>query len=165
MGRTQGDIPGWSRRASGRRAIGAAPPLNSLEEQGLVISRTAHVIGAPRRRKVYHATDTGREEAAKSALRKTSAEEGQWDPSPTRYSCMEGGISSERCHRASPMGPAFAGGAPRDRQDDRRRINSRFPSREGWLVRWATCRLTPTLLDIRNVVRRKDTIVKGSNIR
>ena len=40
------------------------PPLNSLEEEGLVISRTAHVIGAPRRRKVYHATDTGREEAA-----------------------------------------------------------------------------------------------------
>ena len=42
------------------------PPLRELEEGGLVFSRTAHVIGAPRRRKVYHVTDAGREEAAKS---------------------------------------------------------------------------------------------------
>ena len=38
-------------------------PLKSLESEGLVFSRTAHVIGAPRRRKVFHITDSGREEA------------------------------------------------------------------------------------------------------
>ena len=39
------------------------PPLKSLQADGLVSSRSAHVIGAPRRRKVFHVTDRGREEA------------------------------------------------------------------------------------------------------
>ncbi|MCH2428404.1 MAG: helix-turn-helix transcriptional regulator, partial [Candidatus Thalassarchaeum sp.] len=40
------------------------PPLKALEEAGYISTRTAHVIGSNRRRKVVHVTQSGRDPAA-----------------------------------------------------------------------------------------------------
>ena len=40
------------------------PPLKALEEAGYISTRTAHVIGSNRRRKVVHVTQSGRDASA-----------------------------------------------------------------------------------------------------
>ncbi|GIS48296.1 MAG: hypothetical protein Ct9H90mP21_2030 [Methanobacteriota archaeon] len=121
----------------------------------MVISRTAHVIGAPRRRKVYHATDTGREEAAKSTPPENKRRGRSVGPIPDQILLHGREDFVERFHRASPRVPAFCWRGFQGLASP----PSPFPMAEslldeGWLVRWATFpgRLRP-LLDSRNVVR------------
>ena len=116
------------------------PPLNSLEEQGLVISRTAHVIGAPRRRKVYHATDTGREEAAKSTPPENKRRGRSVGPIPDQI-LLHGredfvvAVSSSLSEGSSIL----LEGLPGIGKTTVAASMAESLLEEGWLVRWATC--------------------------
>lgn len=116
------------------------PPMKSLEAEGLVSSRSAHVIGAPRRRKVFHVTDRGREEARSGAEkpRKTKGRSVGPIPDSTRLhgrdeivgsiaSGLEGG-SSYLLEGLPGIGKTSVATAV-----------SRSLIDDGWLVRWATC--------------------------
>ena len=116
------------------------PPLNSLEEQGFVISRTAHVIGAPRRRKVYHATDTGREEAAKSAPQENKRRGRSVGPIPDQILLhgrehFVGAVSSSISDGSSIL----LEGLPGIGKTTVAVSIADSLLEEGWLVRWATC--------------------------
>ena len=116
------------------------PPLNSLEEQGLVISRTAHVIGAPRRRKVYHATDTGREEAAKSTPPENKRRGRSVGPIPDQI-LLHGredfvvAVSSSLSEGSSIL----LEGLPGIGKTTVAASIAESLLDEGWLVRWSTC--------------------------
>ena len=116
------------------------PPLNSLEDEGLVTSRTAHVIGAPRRRKVYHATDTGREEAAKSNPPESKRRGRSVGPIPDQI-ILHGRVdfvgrgSSSRSEGSSIL----MEGLPGIGKTTVAASIAEALLDEGWLVRWATC--------------------------
>ena len=116
------------------------PPLNSLEEEGLVISRTAHVIGAPRRRKVYHATDTGREEAANRTPLENKRRGRSVGPIPEQILLhgregVIGAISSSLSDGSSIL----LEGLPGIGKTTLAASLAYSLMEEGWLVRWATC--------------------------
>ena len=125
------------------------PPLNSLEEGGLIVSRTAHVIGAPRRRKVYHATDAGREEAAKRTNPEKKRRGRSVGPIPEQILLhgredVVGEISSSLSDGCSILleglpgiGKTTVAASLADSLMD-----------EGWLVRWANCQIDSDLSSI-----------------
>ena len=116
------------------------PPLKGLEGEGLVTSRSARVIGAHRKRKVYHITDSGREAASSGeGARKSSTGRvvGPMPETPVLYgrdglvetlsSGLEGG-SSFALEGLPGMGKTSVASA----------VASSLME-AGWLVRWATC--------------------------
>ena len=116
------------------------PPLKSLEADGLVSSRSAHVIGAPRRRKVFHATDRGREEA-RSGERKTRKSKGRSVgpvPDTTKLHGREEIVS--RISSGLSDGSNFLlEGLPGIGKTSVATAVSNSLIDDGWLVRWATC--------------------------
>ena len=125
------------------------PPLKSLEEQGLVTSRTAHVIGAPRRRKVYHATDTGREEAAKSTPLENKRIGRSLGPIPDQILLhgrgdFVGAVSLSLSEGSSIL----LEGLPGIGKTTVAVSLAQALLDEGWLVRWATCHADSDLSSI-----------------
>ena len=116
------------------------PPLKGLEREGLVTSRSARVIGAHRKRKVYHITDSGREAASSQEgprkvasgrvvgpMPETSVLYGREEVVESLSSGLEGG-SSFALEGLPGMGKTSVASAV---------ASSLIEG--GWLVRWATC--------------------------
>ena len=116
------------------------PPLKSLESEGLVSSRTAHVIGAPRRRKVYHLTDRGREEArsGSSPTRKSRGRSvGPVPDSITLHGRDE--VVSSISSGLSKGSSYLLEGLPGIGKTSVANAVAQSLLDDGWLVRWATC--------------------------
>ena len=116
------------------------PPLKSLEADGLVSSRSAHVIGAPRRRKVFHVTDRGREEA-RSGEKKTRKSTGRSVgpvPDTTKLHGREEIVSSISSG-LSDGSNFLLEGLPGIGKTSVATAVSNSLIDDGWLVRWATC--------------------------
>ena len=116
------------------------PPLKSLEADGLVSSRSAHVIGAPRRRKVFHVTDRGREEA-RSGEKKTRKSKGRSVgpvPDTTKLHGREEIVSSISSG-LSDGSNFLLEGLPGIGKTSVATAVSNSLIDDGWLVRWATC--------------------------
>ncbi len=112
-------------------------PLKSLEEDGLVTSRTAHVIGASRRRKVFHVTEKGRgasESGGASAPRGRSVGP---IPEPISIRGREDvvGMISESLSEGSNV---LLEGLPGIGKTSVACAVSHLMIQEGWQVRWAT---------------------------
>ena len=116
------------------------PPLKSLESEGLVFSRSAHVIGAPRRRKVFHVTDSGREEAIAGANKPRKSKGRSVGPVPdaTKLHGREDVVS--RISSGLSGGSSYLlEGLPGIGKTSVATAVSRTLLDDGWLVRWATC--------------------------
>jgi len=116
------------------------PPLKSLESAGLVSSRSAHVIGAPRRRKVYHLTEAGRKLALERASR-TKKSRGRSVgplPDPITLHGRDETVSSI-CSGLSEGTNYLIEGLPGIGKTSIATAVSRSLLDDGWLVRWATC--------------------------
>ena len=116
------------------------PPLKSLEEEGLVSSRSAHVIGAPRRRKVYHATDSGREIAAQKAPQKNKRRGRSVGPIPEQTLLHgRGDVIGPLTTALSEGRSILLEGLPGIGKTTVASALTESVLDEGWLVRWATC--------------------------
>ena len=116
------------------------PPLKSLEAEGLVSSRSAHVIGAPRRRKVFHATDSGREEA-RAGTKKPSKSRGRSVgpvPDTTKLHGRDEVISSISSGLSGGSSYLLEGLPGIGKTSVATAISNSLID-DGWLVRWATC--------------------------
>ena len=116
------------------------PPLKTLEAEGLVSSRSAHVIGAPRRRKVFHVTDRGREEAREGAKKPRKSRGRIVGPVPDTTKLhgrdeVVGSISSGLSEGSSYL----LEGLPGIGKTSVATAVSNSLLDDGWLVRWATC--------------------------
>ena len=116
------------------------PPLKSLEADGLVSSRSAHVIGAPRRRKVFHVTDRGREEAraGEKKPRKSRGRSVGPVPDTTKLHGREEIVSSISSG-LSEGSSYLLEGLPGIGKTSVATAVSNSLIDDGWLVRWATC--------------------------
>ena len=116
------------------------PPLKSLEAEGLVSSRSAHVIGAPRRRKVFHISDRGREEAREGAKKPRKSRGRSVGPVPDTTK-MHGRdeVVSSICSGLSDGSSILLEGLPGIGKTSVATAVSNSMLDDGWLVRWATC--------------------------
>jgi len=116
------------------------PPLKSLEAGGLVSSRSAHVIGAPRRRKVFHVTDAGRDEARAGAKkpRKSRGRTVGQVPDTTKLHGRDEVVSSISSG-LSEGSSYLLEGLPGIGKTSVATAVSNTLLDDGWLVRWATC--------------------------
>ena len=115
-------------------------PLKSLESEGLVFSRTAHVIGAPRRRKVFHITDSGREEArsgAKSPRKSTGRSVGPV-PDLTKLHGRDDVVESIISGLSSGSNYLIEGLPGIGKTSVAAAVAHSLVS-DSWQVRWATC--------------------------
>ncbi len=127
------------------------PPLKSLEGDGLIFSRTAHVTGAPRRRKVYHLTQRGRELASEiepSPKEASGRSEGPI-PEPIKLHGREELVSSI-CASLYDGSNLLLEGLPGIGKTSVATAVSRSLIDDGWLVRWATCQ---TDSDVSSIAR------------
>ena len=113
-------------------------PLKSLEEGGLVTSRTAHVIGASRRRKVFHVTEKGREASESEGARPPRGR--SVGPLPDLTSIrgrvdVVAGISESLSEGSNVL----LEGLPGIGKTSVACAVSHSMIQEGWQVRWATC--------------------------
>ncbi len=116
------------------------PPLKSLEAEGLVSSRSAHVIGAPRRRKVFHVTDSGREEA-RSGTKKPRKSRGRSVgpiPDSTKLHGRDEVVSSISSGLSGGSSYLLEGLPGIGKTSVATSVSDSLVE-EGWLVRWATC--------------------------
>ncbi len=113
-------------------------PLKSLEEGGLVTSRTAHVIGASRRRKVFHVTDKGREASESGGA---SPPRGRSvGPIPDPISIRgRGDVVGAISEILSAGSNVLLEGLPGIGKTSVACAVSHSMIQEGWQVRWATC--------------------------
>ena len=118
-------------------------PLSMLEEDGLVVTRNAHVIGGgSRRRTVVHITKKGRQELEKSdrtPVKKTGAKFG-----PIPDSIVMHGREEEMGHITSSLSAGNSivlSGLPGIGKSTLARAVSEHFSQIGWTIRWASCNL------------------------
>ena len=116
------------------------PPLKSLESEGLVFSRSAHVIGAPRRRKVFHITDSGRDEARAGAKKPRRPKGRSVGPVPDATKLHGRDDIVSRISSGLSEGSSYLlEGLPGIGKTSVATAVSRSLIDDGWLVRWATC--------------------------
>ena len=116
------------------------PPLKSLEAERLVSSRSAHVIGAPRRRKVFHVTDSGREEARAGAKKPRKSKGRSVGPVPDATKLHGRDDIVSRISSGLSGGSSYLlEGLPGIGKTSVATAVSRTLLDDGWLVRWATC--------------------------
>ena len=125
------------------------PPLKSLVEGGLASTRSAHVIGASRRRKVYHLTDKGREVALGSAKPSRKSKGRSVGPVPDSITLhgrdeVVSSISSGLSEGSSYL----LEGLPGIGKTSVATAVSQSLLDDGWLVRWATCHIDSDLSSI-----------------
>ena len=115
-------------------------PLKSLEADGLVLSRTAHVTGAPRRRKVYHVTERGRE-AASDIVTSAKVSRGRSEgPLPDPINLHgRGEVVSSIASGLSGGSNFLLEGLPGIGKTSVAAAVCQSLIDEGWMVRWATC--------------------------
>ena len=115
-------------------------PLKSLESEGLVFSRSAHVIGAPRRRKVFHITDSGREEAREGAKKPRRSKGRAVGPVPDATKLHGRDDIVSRISSGLSEGSSYLlEGLPGIGKTSVATAVSNSLLDDGWLVRWATC--------------------------
>ncbi len=115
------------------------PPLKSLQKEGYVTTRTTHVIGSPRRRKVFHATEKGRE-ASREALDAVPDRGRAIGPMPDPISLHGREEVVDRIRSAlSEGGSLLLEGLPGIGKTSVSTAVCESLLDSGWLVRWATC--------------------------
>ncbi len=113
-------------------------PLKSLEEAGLVSTRTAHVIGASRRRKVFHVTEKGRKESHSRAGGPQRGRSVGPIPDPISIQGRDGVV--EMISSGLSEGSNFLiEGLPGIGKTSVACAVSHSMLQDGWHVRWATC--------------------------
>ncbi len=113
-------------------------PLKSLQDEGLVSSRTAHVIGASRRRKVFHVTQKGREASESEGVRPQRGRSVGPIPDPMYIQGRDGIV--ERVSAGLSDGTnLLLEGLPGIGKTSVACAVSHSMLKGGWQVRWATC--------------------------
>jgi len=116
------------------------PPLKSLEAEGLVFSRTTHVTGAPRRRKVYHITERGREAASGADTPQKEPRGRAEGPLPDPINLHgRAEVVSSICSGLSEGSNYLLEGLPGIGKTSVASAVSQSLIDDGWIVRWATC--------------------------
>lgn len=118
-------------------------PLSSLEDENLVFTRNAHVIGGgSRRRTVVHITKNGRQELEKSGYSATTVSGAKFGPVPDAVA-MSGRIE-EFDHITSSIADGKSivlSGLPGIGKSTLAGAATEHFSDMGWTIRWASCNL------------------------
>ena len=115
------------------------PPLKSLLGEKLVFSRSAHVIGSPRRKKVFHVTEKGRMISEESEETKPIRGRAIGPiPDPIILHGRED-LVAQLCQGFSDGGSFLVEGLPGIGKTSLSSSVCESLLKEGWTVRWATC--------------------------
>ena len=116
-------------------------PLTSMEEEGLVITRTAHVIGGgSRRRTVVHITDDGRQTLSDNEPESATRIGRSYGPLPERSVLHGRDEASENLAATLSEGTSvLLSGLPGVGKSSLARDAAERIVNSGWTVRWASC--------------------------
>jgi len=116
-------------------------PLTSMEESGLITTRTAHVIGGgSRRRTVVHITDAGRQALSENEPESTTRRGRCYGPLPDK-STLHGRDEASQNLAATLTGgtSVLLCGLPGVGKSSLAREVAELIINSGWTVRWASC--------------------------
>jgi len=116
-------------------------PLSSMEEEGLIITRTAHVIGGgSRRRTVVHITEAGRESLSENEPQSATRRGRSYGPLPEK-SILHGRDEASEDLAAMLTGgtSVLLSGLPGVGKSSLARDVAEHIINSGWTVRWASC--------------------------
>ena len=116
-------------------------PLTSMEESGLITTRTAHVIGGgSRRRTVVHITDAGRQALSENEPESTTRRGRCYGPLPDK-STLHGRDEASQNLAATLTGgtSVLLSGLPGVGKSSLAREVAELIINSGWTVRWASC--------------------------
>ena len=116
-------------------------PLSSMEEEGLITTRTAHVIGGgSRRRTVVHITETGRQALSDNVPKSATRRGRSHGPLPDK-SVLHGRDEASEDLAAMLTGgtSVLLSGLPGVGKSSLAREVTEHIINSGWTVRWASC--------------------------
>ena len=116
-------------------------PLASMEEAGLITTRTAHVIGGgSRRRTVVHITDAGRQVLSENEPESATRIGRSYGPIPDKQTLHGRSQNSENLVEAITGGTSILlSGLPGVGKSSLARDVAERVINSGWTVRWASC--------------------------
>ena len=116
-------------------------PLTSMEEDGLITTRKAHVIGGgSRRRTVVHITDAGRQVLSENEPESATRRGRSYGPLPDK-STLHGRveISENLVDMLTGGTSVLLSGLPGVGKSSLARVIAEIVVNSGWAVRWASC--------------------------